>query len=170
MRDVLLAARRDADLHRAGYFRVACIVYAFAAADRHPTSCLLVYFVGFACDELDGRFARMLDQRSRLGAVLDMATDRVATAGLLALLCKFAPAYSLLWALLIVLDVSSHWFQMYATLACGDTTHKVRPPAPQAARSVVATSQSHPAQEAIWGMHGWGSCARACRRHRRPTR
>lgn len=121
-----LRSRSEPGLHCAGYFRVACIVYAFAAADRHPRSCLLVYFVGFACDELDGRFARMLDQRSRLGAVLDMATDRVSTAGLLALLCKFAPAYSLLWALLIVLDVSSHWFQMYATLAYGDTTHKVR--------------------------------------------
>lgn len=33
-------------------------------------------FVSFVCDELDGRFARMLDQSSVYGAVLDMVTDR----------------------------------------------------------------------------------------------
>jgi CDP-diacylglycerol--inositol 3-phosphatidyltransferase len=113
-------------LIHAGYFRVLCIVYAFAAANHRAAKSLAVYVLAFVCDELDGRFARMLNQRSRLGAVLDMATDRVSTAGLLALLCKFAPAYSTIWVLLIVLDVSSHWFQMYSTLACGETTHKVR--------------------------------------------
>ena len=30
----------------------------------------------FVCDELDGRFARMLNQSSVFGAVLDMVTDR----------------------------------------------------------------------------------------------
>lgn len=30
----------------------------------------------FVCDELDGRFARMLNQSSVYGAVLDMVTDR----------------------------------------------------------------------------------------------
>lgn len=32
----------------------------------------------FVCDELDGRFARMLNQSSKFGAVLDMITDRYA--------------------------------------------------------------------------------------------
>ena len=32
----------------------------------------------FVCDELDGRFARMLDQSSTFGVVLDMVTDRCA--------------------------------------------------------------------------------------------
>lgn len=30
----------------------------------------------FVCDELDGRFARMLNQSSTFGVVLDMVTDR----------------------------------------------------------------------------------------------
>ena len=30
----------------------------------------------FVCDELDGRFARMLNQATMLGQVLDMVTDR----------------------------------------------------------------------------------------------
>jgi phosphatidylserine synthase len=33
-------------------------------------------FPSFVCDELDGRFARMLNQSSVFGAVLDMVTDR----------------------------------------------------------------------------------------------
>ena len=110
----------------AGFLRVAGVVYAFAVADASVYKCLLVYFLSFACDALDGHAARAFNQTSRLGAVLDMATDRVATAGLLALLCKYAPTYSLVWVCLIMLDVASHWFQMYVTLACGDTTHKVR--------------------------------------------
>lgn len=34
----------------------------------------------FVCDELDGRFARMLNQSTMLGTVLDMVTDRCADA------------------------------------------------------------------------------------------
>ena len=34
------------------------------------------FLLSFVCDELDGRFARMLNQSSVYGAVLDMVTDR----------------------------------------------------------------------------------------------
>ena len=103
-------------------------------------------------DETDGRFARKYQQTSTLGAVLDMVTDRyitkalsshsyhcfsakktmeyltlcrVATAGLLMLLCKAYPGWFLLFVILLQLDISSHWFQMYSTLVAGNTTHKV---------------------------------------------
>lgn len=33
----------------------------------------------FVCDELDGRFARLYNQTSQFGAVLDMVTDRCVT-------------------------------------------------------------------------------------------
>ena len=59
-----------------GYLRVACAFYAFAVASTNPLACVLAYYFGFVCDELDGRFARMLGQTSTLGAVLDMVTDR----------------------------------------------------------------------------------------------
>ena len=68
------------------------------------------------CDELDGRAARAFNQTSTLGALLDMVTDRVATTGLLALLCAAYPRCSLVFLLLLGLDISSHWFQMYASL------------------------------------------------------
>jgi phosphatidylglycerophosphate synthase len=54
-----------------------------------------------------------------------MVTDRVATTGLLAILCAFYPEGSLLFLVLLMLDISSHWFQMYSTMLAGSSTHKV---------------------------------------------
>ena len=50
----------------------------------------------------------------------------VSTAGLLMLLSKTYPDMFVLFLLLLMLDVFSHWFQMYSTLVAGSTTHKVR--------------------------------------------
>jgi CDP-diacylglycerol--inositol 3-phosphatidyltransferase len=60
----------------AGYTRVALLVYAFAVSLQSPVQTIVFYFLSFACDDLDGRFARALNQTSTLGAVLDMVTDR----------------------------------------------------------------------------------------------
>ncbi|PNH02087.1 putative CDP-diacylglycerol--inositol 3-phosphatidyltransferase 2 [Tetrabaena socialis] len=55
-----------------GYARVVAAFFAFAVAFTSPWQCIAAYFFSFVCDELDGRFARMLNQTSTLGAVLDM--------------------------------------------------------------------------------------------------
>lgn len=107
-----------------GYARIGFALYAFAIALRDPTQCFLAYFFSFVCDELDGRFARMFNQTSTLGAVLDMVTDRVATTCLLAILCILYPSHHVVFLSLIMLDIFSHWFQMYSTLATGSSTHK----------------------------------------------
>jgi hypothetical protein len=74
-------------------------------AQRNPTACCAAYFASFVCDELDGRFARKFHQCSTLGSVLDMVTDRVATACLLAVLAARYPAAHLPFLLLIMLDI-----------------------------------------------------------------
>ncbi|CAG9461165.1 unnamed protein product [Pedinophyceae sp. YPF-701] len=107
-----------------GYARVLFMIYGFSVANSSPERFVAAYALAFVCDDLDGRFARLLDQCSALGAVLDMVTDRVGTACLLVLLgarraCLLLPAMSL-----VALDICSHWFQMYATLSAGATTHK----------------------------------------------
>lgn len=51
--------------------------------------------------------------------------SRVATSCLLATLCMLFPAWHLAFVALIGLDIFSHWFQMYSTLACGVSSHKV---------------------------------------------
>jgi len=108
-----------------GYARVAFALYAFAVAFSNPLHCILFYFAGFVCDELDGRFARKYNQTSTLGAVLDMVTDRLSTTGLLALLVAlYPPPWHMAALCLVLLDIFSHWFQMYATLLWGAATHK----------------------------------------------
>ncbi|KAL6751238.1 phosphatidylinositol synthase [Haematococcus lacustris] len=107
-----------------GYIRIVCALYSFGVSLSYPVQCIVFYFFSFVCDELDGRFARQLNQTSTLGAVLDMVTDRLATTGLLLLLAVLYPKYIIAAVSLVFLDIFSHWFQMYATLLVGATTHK----------------------------------------------
>jgi CDP-diacylglycerol--inositol 3-phosphatidyltransferase len=99
---------------------------SLALVGSSPIYFLSLYFVGFTADAVDGWVARWLGQTSKLGAVLDMVTDRCSTVGLLAVLCKLAPDRFFLWICLMLLDISSHWFQVYASTVRGETTHKVR--------------------------------------------
>ncbi|KAF8063667.1 PIS1 [Scenedesmus sp. PABB004] len=107
-----------------GYVRIVLTLLALGFMPTYPEACVGAYFLAFVCDELDGRAARTFNQTSTLGAVLDMVTDRVATTGLLALLCATYPGWSILFIALIALDIFSHWFQMYASLLAGASTHK----------------------------------------------
>jgi CDP-diacylglycerol--inositol 3-phosphatidyltransferase len=49
---------------------------------------------------------------------------RISTLGLLIILAMFYNHISMFIQLLAFLDISSHWFQMYSTLACGEQNHK----------------------------------------------
>ncbi len=49
-----------------------------------------------------------------------MVVDRASSAVMLAILGKFYPNLGLLFYGDIVLDMVSHWYQMYASLYCGD--------------------------------------------------
>lgn len=51
---------------------------------------------------------------------------RLATAGLLATLGALHPRWHFGFLALLMLDVFSHWFQMYAALMSGSATHKAR--------------------------------------------
>ncbi|KDD73918.1 hypothetical protein H632_c1731p0 [Helicosporidium sp. ATCC 50920] len=107
-----------------GYARVAFAAYAFAVALSSPGRMVTAYWLSFVCDELDGRFARMFNQTSTLGTVMDMVTDRVATSCLLCILCVLVPTATPLFLAILGLDIFSHWFQMYATLVAGAASHK----------------------------------------------
>ena len=68
--------------------------------------------MAFGGDLVDGFIARTFNQCSKYGGVLDMVTDRVSTCGFLLTLSQFYPGYSFIFTLLIVLDISSHWFHV----------------------------------------------------------
>lgn len=62
-----------------------------------------LYAASYILDAFDGYVARLMNETSQFGAVMDMVTDRVSTALLLSLLQK--P----FWLFIMILDIASHW-------------------------------------------------------------
>lgn len=124
-----------------GYARVVLTLSSFALNLHDAASywmvATLLYLASFVGDLFDGWAARKLQQTSSFGGVLDMITDRCSTLGFLFILSEsyrevdernlqlfFAPLrFRALFLLLVLLDVSSHWCQMYASLACSSGAH-----------------------------------------------
>ena len=96
------------------YFRVIASMYAFYISKKDPVLFVICYFISFILDAFDGMVARAAHQTSKLGATLDMVTDRISTAGLLAVLSGFYEEYSTIFVYLIMLDVGSHWLQTHS--------------------------------------------------------
>ena len=96
------------------YFRVIAAMYAFYISKTDPICFIICYFISFILDAFDGMVARAAHQTSKLGATLDMVTDRISTAGLLAVLSGFYQDYSTVFVYLIMLDVGSHWLQTHS--------------------------------------------------------
>lgn len=71
----------------------------FALVERSPTLLIVAYAVYWVGDILDGWLARRLQQETRLGAVLDILTDRVCSA---VLVCGLALLQPDLWPALAV--------------------------------------------------------------------
>ena len=99
-----------------GYLRIVMTGVFFYYAFDSSTYELAIgaYITSFALDFFDGYFARLLDQCSKLGQVLDMVTDRVSTAVLLVVLTHIDPDKSHAWIYtsMLALDFTSHWFHM----------------------------------------------------------
>lgn len=75
-------------------------------------------------DAVDGVAARYFDQCSELGRILDMLSDRMGTLVLYMVIAQQDPSIWGICAFLIVLDIVSHWCQMYVSLASGKASHK----------------------------------------------
>jgi phosphatidylglycerophosphate synthase len=98
-----------------GYARIITglwsLVYAFDQSAHHKF--FMLYAISYGLDAVDGVAARALKQTSRFGALLDMVTDRFCTAALLAVLAHLYPECHVYFLWLMVLDIVSHWAQMY---------------------------------------------------------
>ena len=102
-----------------GYLRVLCMAASFYFALQQDAWKLTVilYLMAFVGDVVDGYVARAFDQCSEFGGVLDMVTDRVSTCGFLVIVSHLYPSYTFVFVLLIVLDISSHWFHVISVTA-----------------------------------------------------
>lgn len=70
-------------------------------------------------DAFDGMAARKFNQSTNFGAVLDMVCDRATDAMILAMLGALYPKFAFIFYGDIILDLTSHWFQMYASISGG---------------------------------------------------
>ncbi len=86
--------------------------------------CIGLYAIAFILDEFDGRAARAYNQSSNFGAALDMVADRSATAGMCLILAQLYPDYLLGFIGAIALDISSHYYLIYATGLLNKSSHK----------------------------------------------
>ena len=115
-----------------GYSRVVFTLTSFALilwnAESYWALAAVLYLASFVGDLFDGWAARKLNQTSSFGSVLDMITDRCSTLGFLFILAEIyrpvddangMPCFRALFLALVLLDISSHWCQMYASLSCG---------------------------------------------------
>jgi len=109
-----------------GYSRVVFTLASFVLMIFNPEKwilAVLLYLASFVGDLFDGMVARALNQCSTFGGLLDMVTDRCATLGLLFVLYGEYGAenrsnsayFRMLFLSLALLDISSHWCQMYST-------------------------------------------------------
>lgn len=120
---LLLANMR---LCRPGYCRIVLAFASLYYMPLHPRTCSFLYSISCLLDAVDGHAARLFNQSTRFGAVLDMVTDRCTTSCLLVFLSSAFPRWAIVFQGLIALDFSSHYMHMYATLVVGgtDSSHK----------------------------------------------
>ena len=111
-----------------GYFRIASALVSYVLAFTHPVWFLALYTLSFALDAADGYAARALNQATRFGAILDMATDRAATSALVVIISHTVGPLDrvsiLVASSLVFLDIISHFTRMYMSLISRRTSHK----------------------------------------------
>ncbi|KAL0229556.1 hypothetical protein GEMRC1_014173 [Eukaryota sp. GEM-RC1] len=107
-----------------GFARVVLSLLCFKWAFTDFKICATMYFISFLLDGIDGHVARLLNQTSQFGAVLDMITDRFSTTCLCVVLAMLYPSYLIVFNCIIALDVSSHYFHMNCSLLLGSKSHK----------------------------------------------
>ncbi|CAG8492995.1 2320_t:CDS:2 [Cetraspora pellucida] len=107
-----------------GYTRVILAILSLYYMPFSPWKCMGLYTISCLLDAVDGNAARYFDQCSKFGAVLDMVTDRSTTTCLLCYLSSVYPLWTIVFQLLISLDLSSHYMHMYSSLTAGASSHK----------------------------------------------
>lgn len=107
-----------------GYVRIALNFVALHYALSDHRASLLCYAASALLDAADGYAARALGQSSLFGTVLDMVTDRTATASLCVVLAHLYPSYLPHFCALVTLDIFSHWAHVYASALSMADTHK----------------------------------------------
>lgn len=107
-----------------GYGRIILAIIAFYFMRTNYIFASLCYLLSGFLDAFDGHAARMLNQGTKFGAMLDQLTDRAATACLIVTLATFYPDYTFWLQMSLALDIVSHWMHLHVSLMKGGDSHK----------------------------------------------
>jgi CDP-diacylglycerol--inositol 3-phosphatidyltransferase len=106
------------------YARIVLWLIFLWVAFYQPIPAVVLYVLLDNLDALDGVLARKLNQTSKLGTALDFAIDRITIASLFLILAKLYPNLWTLFAILMALDLGSHYMHLYSSALTGVTSHK----------------------------------------------
>ncbi|CAN7985948.1 unnamed protein product [Ixodes hexagonus] len=107
-----------------GYARIVLALVSFYFMPTHYVVASVCYGLSAFLDCIDGYAARMFNQSTKFGAMLDQLTDRCGTMCLLVVLASFHPRYSFLFMLSMTIDIASHWLHLHTSLLSGRDNHK----------------------------------------------
>nr|NP_001187611.1 CDP-diacylglycerol--inositol 3-phosphatidyltransferase [Ictalurus punctatus]ADO28883.1 cdp-diacylglycerol--inositol 3-phosphatidyltransferase [Ictalurus punctatus] len=107
-----------------GYVRIILLFYACWYMTTDLARTMAAYLLSALLDAFDGHAARLLDQSTRFGAMLDMLSDRCATMCLLFTLGTFYPRWQFVFQLSARIDIASHWLHVHTSSQRGAASHK----------------------------------------------
>jgi len=107
-----------------GYARIILAIFSFYYMPFDHVKATIFYVISGFLDAFDGHAARMLNQGTKFGAMLDQLTDRAALMCLLMVLGQLYPRYMLLFQLSCTLDIVAHWIHIWSSMMKGAESHK----------------------------------------------
>ena len=108
------------------YLRAILMFISFLFMEKRPVLFLFLYAACAFLDALDGYFARKYRQTSRVGSLLDLLIDMMATTCLVMYLAttESFKKYTFLLQIWVFFTITGHWAHQYASILRGDVSHK----------------------------------------------
>ncbi|XP_070573850.1 CDP-diacylglycerol--inositol 3-phosphatidyltransferase-like [Ptychodera flava] len=107
-----------------GYARIILNIISFWYMPTDYVLAIFCYLTSVLLDEFDGLAARVLNQSTKFGVMLDQLTDRAATMCLLVVLSHFYPKWMFLFQMLMTVDIVGHWLYVHSCNMIGMLSHK----------------------------------------------
>lgn len=107
-----------------GYARIVLAVISFYYMMTNYVVATWCYIISSLLDAFDGHAARMLNQGTKFGAMLDHLTDRCGTMGLLVALSCLYPRYIFWFQISMSIDIAGHWIHLHTSVLQGSSSHK----------------------------------------------
>jgi len=107
-----------------GYVRILLLGCSFYFMFNNHRLALTLYSASYGLDAIDGLAARLFNQSSLFGSMLDMLTDRISTICLLMTLGHLYTNLFTVFQVLLSVDIVSHWLHFFSANIQGRSSHK----------------------------------------------